>query len=231
LLNIALYAIVRCKVLVDGSTHTHYAGNIMMGFGIVSIVVASFSILRQKDIKRMFSYSSIEHMGIATFAFGLGGPIATFGALLHMLMHSLTKSSIFFTVGHACQMHRTQEIAKIRGLFKGDSFVGWTLMLCTMAIAGMPPFGIFTSEFLILTATIKDVPLLSPFILTGLIVAFAGLLRKVQYMVSGDVPSYCKTLKAARTPVLLHMALVLVLGFYMPDFLNKWFQSAVELLK
>ncbi|MBF0465425.1 MAG: hydrogenase 4 subunit F [Nitrospirae bacterium] len=231
LLNIALYALVRCKVLVDGSTHSHYAGHIMMGFGIVSILVASFSILRQKDIKRMFSYSSVEHMGIATFAFGLGGSIATYGALLHMLMHSLTKSSIFFTTGHACQMHWTQEISKIRGLFKSDTFVGWTLMLGVLAIAGMPPFGIFTSEFLILTATIKDVPLLTPFILIGLAVAFAGLLRKVQYMASGDVPSYYTPLKTARTPVLLHMALVLALGFYIPDFLNKWFQSAVELLK
>ncbi|MBF0457026.1 MAG: hydrogenase 4 subunit F [Nitrospirae bacterium] len=231
LLNIALYALVRCKVLVDGSTHTHYAGNIMMGFGIISILVASFSILRQKDIKRMFSYSSIEHMGIATFAFGLGGSIATFGALLHMLMHSITKSSIFFTVGHVCQMNQTQEISRIKGLFKGDPFTGWSLMLGAMAIAGMPPFGIFTSEFLILTATIKDVPLLTPLILIGLAVAFAGLLRKVQYMVSGDIPSYFKQLKTARTPVILHMALVLALAFYMPAFLYKWFQAAVELLK
>src|SRR5574342_526624 len=114
LLNIALYALVRCKVLVDGSTGTHHSGNIMMGFGIISIIVASFSLLRQKDIKRLFAYSSIEHMGIATFAFGLGGPVATFGALLHMLVHSLTKSSIFFTVGHASQMHRTQETARIK---------------------------------------------------------------------------------------------------------------------
>ena len=89
LLNVALYALVRCKVLVDGSTGTHMAGNMLMGFGLLSILVAAFSLLRQKDIKRMFSYSSIENMGIATFAFGIGGPIATFGALLHMLVHSL----------------------------------------------------------------------------------------------------------------------------------------------
>ncbi|MBF0608562.1 MAG: hydrogenase 4 subunit F [Magnetococcales bacterium] len=231
LLNVALYALVRFKVLVDSSTHTHYAGNIMMAFGIISLIVASFSILRQRDIKRMFSYSSIEHMGIATFAFGLGGATATYGALLHMLMHSLTKSSIFFTVGHACQMHRTQEIARIKGLLNEDSFVGWALMLGAMALAGLPPFGIFTSEFLILTATIKDVPLLMPFILVGLGVAFAGLLRKVQYMVSGDVPSYSRPIQVARTPVILHMVLVVVLAFYMPDFLNQWFQTAVELLK
>jgi hydrogenase-4 component F len=231
LLNIALYALVRCKVLVDGSTHSHRAGYIMMGFGMLSILVAAFSMLRQKDIKRMFSYSSIEHMGIVTFAFGLGGPIATFGALLHMLVHSLAKSAIFFTVGHASQMHRTQEMDRIKGLFKGNPLVGWGLMLGAMAIVGMPPFGIFTSEFLILTATMKDAPLMTPFFLLGLCVAFAAIFRKVQSMVSGEVPAYQKPLKAAHVPVLLHMTLVLILGIYMPDFLNKWFHTAVELLK
>jgi hydrogenase-4 component F len=231
LLNVALYALVRCKVLVDGATHTHHAGNIMMGFGLLSIIVAAFSLLRQKDIKRMFSYSSIEHMGIATFAFGLGGPIATFGALLHMLVHSLAKSSIFFTVGHASQMHRTQEMDKIKGLYKGNPLVGWGLMFGVMAIAGMPPFGIFTSEFLILTATIKDAPLLTPFLLLGLGVAFAALFRRVQPMVAGDVPSNQRPMRAAHVPVLLHMALVLIIGIYLPGFLNQWFHTTVELLK
>jgi hydrogenase-4 component F len=231
LLNIALYALVRCKVLVDGSTGTHHAGNIMMGFGLLSILVAAFSLLRQKDIKRMFSYSSIEHMGIATFAFGLGGPIATFGALLHMLVHSLAKSAIFFTAGHASQMHWTQEMDRIRGLFKGNPLVGWGLMFGVMAIVGMPPFGIFTSEFLILTATIKDAPLLTPFLLLGLGVAFAALFRRLQPMVSGEISSNQHPIKVAHLPVLLHMALVLLLGVYMPAFLNNWFHTAVELLK
>ncbi|MDH4029073.1 MAG: hydrogenase 4 subunit F [Nitrospirota bacterium] len=231
LLNIALYALVRCKVLVDGATGTNHAGNIMMGFGLLSILVAAFSLLRQKDIKRMFSYSSIEHMGIATFAFGLGGPVATFGALLHMLVHSLAKSAVFFSVGHASQMHRTQDMDRIKGLFSGNPLVGWGLMLGVMAIAGMPPFGIFTSEFLILTATMKDAPFLTPFLLLGLAVAFAALFRKVQPMVSGNAPSYQRPIKAAHVPVILHMALVLVIGVYMPELLNKWFHTAVELLK
>lgn len=231
LLNIALYALVRFKVLVDGATGTHQAGYMMMGFGVLSILVASFSLLRQKDIKRIFAYSSIEHMGIATFAFGLGGPIATFGALMHMLVHSLTKSSIFFTVGHASQIHGTQEMDKIRGLIKGNPLVGWGLILGVMAIVGMPPFGVFVSEFLILTATIKDAPIFTPFLLIGLGVAFAGLLRRAQQMVSGSVPPSHKSLKAANIPVVLHMVLVLILGIYMPDFLNQWFHKAVELLK
>lgn len=231
LLNIALYALVRCKALVDGSTQTHLAGNIMMGFGIISILVAAFSLLRQKDIKRMFSYSSIEHMGIATFAFGLGGTIATYGALLHMLVHSLAKSSIFFSVGLASQMNLTQDMDKIKGLIKGNPIVGWGLMFGVMAIAGLPPFGIFTSEFLILTATIKDAPLMTPFLLLGLAVAFAALFRKVQPMVMGEIPSYQKSIKISHAPVLLHMAIVLAVGLYMPGFLNQWFHRAVEILK
>src|SRR3989339_1945958 len=188
LLNVALYALVRCKVLVDLSTGTNMAGNMMMGFGLLSILVASFSLLRRKDIKRLVAYSSIEHMGIATFVFGLGGPIATFGALLHMLVHSLTKSAIFFTVGHASQMHGTQEMDKIKGLIRGNPLVGWGLIFGVIAIVGMPPFGVFASEFLILTATIKDVPLLTPLLLIGLGVAFAALFRRVQPMIAGEIP-------------------------------------------
>jgi hydrogenase-4 component F len=231
LLNIALYALVRCKVLVDGATRTHHAGNIMMGFGLLSILVAAFSLLRQKDIKRMFSYSSIEHMGITTFAFGLGGPIATFGALLHMLVHSLAKSSIFFTVGHASQMHRTQEMAKISGLIRGNPLVGWGLMFGAMAIVGLPPFGVFTSEFLILTATIKQAPYATPFLLIGLAVAFAAIMRRVQAMVSGPVPARQRPMRVAHLPVLLHLILVLALGLYLPRFLNDWFHAAVGMLQ
>src|SRR5512143_1902632 len=231
LLNVALYALVRCKALVDGATGTHHAGNIMMGFGVLSILVAAFSLLRQKDIKRIFAYSSIENMGIATFAFGIGGPIATFGALLHMMVHSLVKSSIFFTVGHASQMHGTQEMEKIRGLIKGNPVVGWAFILGAMALVGMPPFGLFASEFLILTATIKEAPLLTPLLLLGLGVAFAAIFRRVQPMVAGTVPSWQTPLKAAHVPVVLHMAIVLVLGLYLPRFLSDWFHTAVGLLK
>jgi len=231
LLNVALYALVRCKVLVDGATQSHHAGKVMMGFGILSVLVGAFSLLRQKDVKRLFSYSSIEHMGIATFAFGLGGPIATFGALLHMLVHSLTKSAILFPVGHAAQMHGTQEMARIRGLAKGSPLVGWGLMLGALAIAGMPPFGVFTSEFLILTAAIKDAPALAALLLLGLAVAFAALLRRVQPMVSGDAPPWQRPVRAAHLPVVLHLALVLALGLSLPAFLDEWLRTAVGLLQ
>jgi hydrogenase-4 component F len=100
-----------------------------------------------------------------------------------------------------------------------------------MAIVGMPPFGVFTSEFLILTATIKDAPWFAPFLLLGLGVSFAALFRRVQPMVAGARPPYQHQLKAAHVPVILHMLVVLVLGLYIPKFLAGWFQTAVGLLK
>ena len=124
LLNVALYAVLRNKVLVDGALGTHAAGNLMMGFGLLSVIVAAFLLSRQKDIKRLFAYSSIEHMGIATFAFGMGGPVASFAGLLHMTAHSLTKSAIFFAVGHATQKTGTQIIDEIRGLIQVSPAVG-----------------------------------------------------------------------------------------------------------
>ncbi|MDE2309161.1 MAG: hydrogenase 4 subunit F, partial [Xanthomonadaceae bacterium] len=127
LLNVALYAVIRCKILADGALHSALPGHMLMGFGLLSTVLASFFLWRQRDIKRLFAYSSIEHMGIITFAFGMGGPIANFAGLLHMTMHSLTKSAIFFAAGHATQLSGTQRMDKIRGLLAIHPSVGWGL--------------------------------------------------------------------------------------------------------
>src|SRR5438045_8342471 len=129
LLNVALYSVVRSKVLVDGALGPGFSGGLMMGFGLLSVVVAAFFLSRQRDIKRMFAYSSIEHMGIMTFAFGMGGAVAAFAGLLHMTVHSLTKSAIFFTVGHASQAAGTQNMDSIRGLIQTSPTLGWGLVL------------------------------------------------------------------------------------------------------
>ncbi|OGI52182.1 MAG: hydrogenase 4 subunit F, partial [Candidatus Muproteobacteria bacterium RIFCSPHIGHO2_01_60_12] len=230
LLNVALYALVRVKMIVDGSLHSNLAGHLMMGFGLLSFMVAGLFLHRQRDIKRMFSYSSIEHMGLMTFAFGIGGPIATFGALLHMTVHSLTKSAIFVTVGHAAQIAGTQTIEKIRGLIRTQPTVGWGLLLGTVAIAGFPPFGVFTSEFLVLIATMKSWPWLTVPLLVGLAIAFAGLFRHIHPMVYGDPPEGQAPVRANMLPVMIQLGLVLWLGIAIPVFLSKWFEQATVLI-
>lgn len=230
LLNDALYAVVRNKMLVDGATHSNMAGYLMMGFGMLSFLVAAILLHRQKDIKRLFSYSSIEHMGLMTFAFGIGGPLATFAALLHMTVHSLTKSAIFVTVGHAAQLAGTQRIDQIRGLIKTQPKIGWGLLIGTISIAGFPPFGVFTSEFLVLLATMHSYPWLAPLLLLGIGIAFAGLFRHIQPMVYGDRPKGQNPIKANLWPVTIHLALVLWLGLAIPSFLAHWFSQATLLI-
>ena len=234
LLNVALYALVRLKMLVDGSLATsdspQLAGHLLMGFGMLSFLVAGLFLHRQRDIKRMFSYSSIEHMGLMTFAFGLGGPLATFGALLHMLVHSLTKSAIFVTVGHATHIAGTQSINRIRGLIRTQPQVGWSLLIAVAAIAGFPPFGVFTSEFLLLTATMQSQPWFTVALLTGLAVAFAGLFRHLHPMVYGTPPEGQAVVSANMIPVVVHLGLVLWLGLAIPVFLARWLDKATQLI-
>lgn len=234
LLNVALYAVVRFKMLVDGSlagTDTpHMAGYLLMAFGMVSFLVAGLFLHRQRDVKRMFSYSSIEHMGLMTFAFGLGGPLATFGALLHMLVHSLTKSAIFITVGHAAHIAGTQRIDHIRGLIRIQPAVGWSLLIGVAAIAGFPPFGVFTSEFLLLTATMQSQPWLTIPLLVGLGIAFAGLFRHLQPMVYGKAPAGREPVGANMLPIFVHLGLVLWLGLSIPTFLADWLDRATALI-
>lgn len=234
LLNVALYAVVRVKMLVDGSlaaTATpQLAGWLLMGFGMVSFLVAALFLHRQRDIKRLFSYSSIEHMGLTTFAFGLGGPLATFGALLHMLVHSLTKSAVFVTVGHATHIAGTQSMEQIRGLIRTQPAVGWSLLLGVVAIAGFPPFGVFTSEFLVLSATIQAQPWAAAGLVVGFAVAFAGLFRHVQPMVYGRAPETQRPVRANVIPVVVHFVMVLWLGLSVPLFLVHWLDRATHLI-
>jgi hydrogenase-4 component F len=230
LLNVALYAVVRCKVLTDGALGAPFAGKLMMGFGLLSVVVAAFLLSRQRDIKRMFAYSSIEHMGLMTFAFGMGGVAATFGALLHMTMHSLTKSAIFFTVGHAAQKTGTQMMDDIRGLIRTNPTIGWGLMLGTIAILGIPPFGVFASEFIILTTAMREQPWATPFLLVGLGVAFAAIFGKVQPMVFGETQLPRLPHPPALVPVFVHLALVLMMGIFIPPYLAAWYRQAAALI-
>ena len=186
LLNVALYAVLRFKLLLAANPAAIAPGPLMATMGLVSLVFAGFMLYRRRDMKRMFAYSSIEHMGIITFAFGMGGPLANFAGLLHMTMHSLTKSAIFFAVGHIAQAKGTQKLADIRGLTVTHPLLGWGLVVGVAAIAGLPPLGIFMSEFLIVSSTFAREPLLALPLVAGLLVAFGALLLRVHDLAFGE---------------------------------------------
>jgi len=145
-------------------------------------------------------------------------------------VHSLTKSAIFFTVGHAAQKAGTQVMDEIRGLVKVNPPVGWGLMIGSLAILGMPPFGVFASESLIITTAMREQPWATPFLLVALGVAFASVLGRVQPMVFGDTTLKPLAHAPALMPVFVHLALCLVLGLYIPPYLDGWFRQAARMI-
>jgi hydrogenase-4 component F len=169
-------------------------------------------------------------MGIIVFAFGMGGPLANFAGLLHMTMHSLTKSAIFFAVGHIAQAKGTQRIADISGLTVTHPFLGWGLVVGVIAIAGMPPLGIFMSEFLVVSSTFAREPLLALLLVVGLLVAFGALLLRVHGLAFGEPTGDSAPVQASYLPMIGHLALVLTAGIYLPPPLVAWFQHVARLL-
>jgi hydrogenase-4 component F len=205
-------------------------GPLMMTLGLLSLIFAGFMLYRRRDIKRMFAYSSIEHMGIITFAFGMGGALANFAGLLHMTMHSLTKSAIFFAVGHIAQAKGTQRIADIRGLTESRPVLGWGLVLGVVAIAGLPPLGIFMSEFLIVSSTFARAPFLAIILVFGILVALGALMLRLSEIAFGQPTGSTAPVKASYVPLYAHLSLVLAAGIYLPAPLVDWFRSVAQLL-
>jgi hydrogenase-4 component F len=230
LLNVALYALLRFKLLLAVNPAALAPGPLMVTLGLISLVFAAFMLYRRRDIKRLFAYSSIEHMGIITFAFGMGGPLANFAALLHMTMHSLTKSGIFFAVGHVAQVKGTQRIAEMGGLTETNPVLGWGLILGVVAIAGMPPLGIFMSEFLVVSSTFARSPELAVILVFGILVGFAALFLRLNTIAFGEPRGPTASAKASYVPMFVHFALVFMAGIYIPPALVAWFENVARLL-
>ena len=230
LLNVALYALLRFKMLLALNPAALAPGPLMVTMGLVSLVFAAFMLYRRRDIKRMFAYSSIEHMGITVFAFGMAGPLGNFAGLLQMTMHSLTKSAIFFSVGHVAQVKGTQRIAEMGGLTATHPLLGWGLIAGVAAIAGLPPFGVFTSEFLLISSTFAREPLLATLFVFGLLVSFGALFLRVSSVAFGEPRGPTGPVTASYLPMFAHLALVLIAGIWLPGPLVAWFQHVARML-
>ncbi len=230
LLNVALYALLRFKLLMTANAAAVAPGPLMIGLGLLSVVFAAFMLYRRRDIKRLFAYSSIEHMGIIVFAFGMGGPLANFAGLLHMVMHSLTKSAIFFAVGNVTQIKGTQQLDRISGLTHSHPALGWGLVLAVLSIAGMPPSGVFMSEFLMVTTSFSRMPLLALILVFGLLLAFGALLLRLTGIAFGTPTGEDAPMHGSLAPLWLHLALVYLIGLAMPRPMVDWFQTVAAML-
>lgn len=230
LLNVALHALLRFKLILAGNPAALATGPLMLAMGAASVLLAGLMLYRRRDIKRFFAYSSIEHMGIAVFAFGIGGAVANFAGLLHMIMHSLTKSAIFFAVGHIVQATGTPRMDRIGGLTSTHPALGWGLVLGVVAIAGLPPFGMFMSEFLIVTSVMARQPWLAIPMVIGLFIAFGALVTRLQQVAFGAPRGSHTKLTGSLVPLYLHLAIVFATGLWMPAPIAGWLRAVAATL-
>lgn len=185
LLNIAFLAILRFKVVVDSAIGNEFTGYLLVLFGLLSIVVAAFIIFTQKNYKRLLAYHSIEHMGIIALGFGLGG-VGAFAALLHLIYHALAKSALFLSAGNIILKYSSTKIINVKGMIKTIPVTSILFFIGFLAMAGVPPFGIFITEFSILSAGMKVSPIITIVALISLVIVFAGIIKHVADMIFGE---------------------------------------------
>jgi hydrogenase-4 component F len=236
LLNAAMLAVLRTKAIVSANPAAITPGPFLLALGLASVLLAALALWRRRDARRFFAWSSIEHMGIAAFAFGLGGAAANLAGLLHLLGHALVKSAIFFGVGRAAQAKGSQKIADIGGLVTTHPALGWGLAIAILAIAGMPPFVIFASEFRMMSVAAAEFPWLAILLALGMVTALAALITVLQGLCFGaPTPDAAGALDgwrevAAAAPLWLHLAVASVLGIAMPAGLAAMLMAAARVI-
>lgn len=235
LLNTAFYCIMRYIPIVErGTGHSGWSLGILLFFGIFSILVAGAFIIFQHDAKRLLAYHSVEHMGIIAFGLGLGG-VGTFGALFHVMNHSICKAMGFFAAGRLGQMYGTHDLTRIKGVFAKAPIWGISLFVSILALIGVAPFAIFMSEFQILKAAIDERAYLAlALFLFGSSVVFVGALRHVIAIGWGEPDASVREEKAGLIEGILALCplmVLLFLGLWMPDFVRNAIEQAAIILR
>lgn len=228
LLNTGMYAIIRFLAIARIGLGDAYVRNVMLTFGFVSIAIGVLFMVRKGNFKRLFAYSSVEHMGIIAVALGFGGPLGMYGALLHTLNHAIGKATLFLCSGDVVLGYRTRDATKVRGVLTALPLSGGVLLLASMAILGSPPFGLFLSELTIVRAGFTaSSPWLPALLLALLLIAFIAFARTTTEMALGKPPGPIRPYDGATTrvlaglPLVLGMVALLLLGLWIPTGLDS----------
>ena len=238
LLNTGMYAIIRFQALTRAQLGTHYAARILLIFGFASLIVGALFIVLRGNYKRLFAYSSVEHMGIIAIALGFGGVLGFYGALLHTLSHAIGKAVLFLTSGDLVLRYRTRLVDEVTGAVTMAPVTGAVLLLGALAVAGSPPFGLFLSEFTIIRAGLqRSSVVLVAALLVVLGVVFVALVGAAAGMALGGSPDRPTAEPAytersgrllAATPLITGLGLLLLLGLWIPGGLNQLIMNSIH---
>jgi hydrogenase-4 component F len=242
-----LYVILRLFPVMQAAPHSH-AETWAIVLGLISVGTAAFILLQVRDYKRMFAFSTVEHMGIILTAVGLGVSVAGYSAMMQIVSHCVTKSFCFFAAGAVLLTVETRQIASVRALIRKSPIAGAALVFGGLAITGAPPFVVFLSEFSILKAGLMQKEYLTTALLAiFIVIAFFGIMLHINRMVFGtaengevvidsnhhsetDKPKIFKLPLSCRLALLIAAIPVLVLGFYIPQPLQDLLTQAAAVL-
>lgn len=234
LINCAMYALMRYNAVIGRAIGTGFTQNLLFAFGVSSMVFAGLLIVVQRDLKRLLAYSSIEHMGIIAIGVGLGGTLGLYGALLHVFNHSVGKSLLFFTAGNVRENFGTLRMDRIGGLGRSAPWTAAALVAGTVAIVGLPPFGLFVSEFAILSEAFKQSHfVVAGLFLTTLTVAFGGMLRHLFGMVFRERKPGGRPMRMVYSeslPIAVTIACLLLFGLHVPAGFTRLIHQAMAVL-
>lgn len=234
LLNCALLVIIRFHIIITSAIGTPFPNMLLMIFGLLSVAVAAFFILVQQDVKRLLAYSSVENMGLIAVALGIGGPLGVLAALLHTLNHSLAKTLLFCGSGNVLLKYGTRDLGVVRGMLKLMPFSAVLLAGGALALGGMPPFNVFLSEFMTVTAGLAAGHIwLTIGLLLLLTVVLGGLVRMVACLLFGTAPEATSKGELGlltTLPMAILLVLMLVMGTHIPQPVSRLLENAASIV-
>lgn len=236
LLNTGMYAIIRFLAIARSGLGAGYVHNVLLTFGFLSIAVGALFLLRAGNLKRMFAYSSVEHMGIIAVGLGFGGTIGLYGALLHTLNHAIGKAVLFLSSGDVVLAYRSRDSRRIRGVLSTLPLSGGVLLFGSLAILGSPPFGTFLSELTIVRAGFASNAALTGLFLVLLVIAFVALARSITVMTLGPVSPVVAPNRGrfervfSAAPLVAGLVTLLVLGVWIPGGLHHALMASIAVI-
>jgi hydrogenase-4 component F len=234
LLNVGLYAVLRFRPVVDAAAGPEFSRALLLGLGLGSMALAAAFLWAPRNYKRMLAYSSVEHSGLTCLGLGFGGTWGTVGALLHMANHALAKSVLFLASGRIRARFGSAEIADVRGLRRAMPVTGALFLAAVLALIGLPPFGLFVSEFMILTAGFASGPGWIAAVALGLlVVVFAAILGAAHRMLFGPTPEGVPSGEPGRpyaTPGAAAIVALVLIGIAMPSAFSALLARVAEIV-
>jgi hydrogenase-4 component F len=232
----AFLAILRLYQICRASSEADFAREIMIFMGLLSMAFAAVFTVRQRDFNRMLAYSSVEHLGILVLGIGIGG-LAVYGALLHLINNGLAKGVLFLSAGNIHRAYGSKRTDEVRGALQRVPLSGALFLAGFLAITGVPPFGPFLSEFIILRAAFDAHQFLTAGLFLLLLgIVFIGMGSTVLAVVEGPAPetpaanAYRDTW-GTTAPIMACLLLVLLLGVYIPPPLETLLREAARFLE